>query len=81
MRKVKIKRWIPKRTMPDDKHIMIAWTNCFEPDFNTEGVFHQWGVSYEEFESGPGNYTVGIVELLDGTVESVLPHHIKFINP
>jgi hypothetical protein len=26
------------------------------------GVFHGWGCEYEEYESGPGNYTVGIVE-------------------
>jgi len=59
---------------------MIAGTNCFESDYNTDGVFHQWGCGYEEFESGPGNYTVGIVELTDGTVESVLPQHLKFIE-
>lgn len=31
-----------------------------------EGLFHQWGNAYEEFEDGPGNYTVAIVELPDG---------------
>ncbi|WP_423731644.1 hypothetical protein [Hafnia paralvei] len=44
------------------------------------GLFHQWGVNYEEFETGAGNYTVGIIELDDGTVEALLPNQIKFIT-
>ena len=43
-----------------------------------EAKFHQWGVEYEEFETGPGNLTVAIVELDDGSVKTVLPHWIKF---
>jgi hypothetical protein len=43
------------------------------------GKFHRWGVSYEEFESGPGNFTVAIVEMEDGTVLTQLPEDIKFI--
>lgn len=41
-------------------------------------VFHCWGVGYEQFEAGPGNYSTAIVEFPDGSVESVLPHEIKF---
>ena len=41
-------------------------------------VFHCWGVGYEEFETGAGNFSVGIVEFPDGSIESVLPHEIKF---
>lgn len=44
------------------------------------GRFHQWGSSYEEFESGPGNYTVAIVEMDDGTVKDFMPTDIKFIE-
>jgi hypothetical protein len=43
-----------------------------------KGLFLQWGVEYEEFENGPGNYTVAIVELPDGSVESFMPNCIKF---
>lgn len=78
-RKVMIRKWIPKQHVPHDKNIRIAGTGCFEDGFNTPGLFHSWGCSYEEFESGPGNYTMGIVELTDGSVEAVLPQHIKFI--
>jgi len=42
--------------------------------------FHQWGNGYEEFDEGPGNYTVAIVELPDGRVITPLPENIQFIN-
>ena len=45
-----------------------------------EGLFHQWGSDFEEFECGPGNMTVAIVELPDGTVETFAPINIKFLN-
>ena len=46
-----------------------------------EGVFHQWGYAYEEFESGPGNYTVAIVEDNEGRIHEILPSKIIFIDP
>lgn len=33
-----------------------------------KGIFHQWGCGYEEFETGPGNYSTGIIELPDGSI-------------
>ena len=42
--------------------------------------FHQWGVDYDEFEAGPGNYTVAIVEYGTGEVGSVRAELIKFIE-
>lgn len=50
----------------------------FEKGFSKEGVFHAWGVAYEEFENGPGNYSVAIVEFPDGTVEGVDLFRLKF---
>lgn len=44
------------------------------------GIFHTWGSNYEEFESGPGNYTVAIVELEDGRVVEVLPKDLIFTD-
>lgn len=44
------------------------------------GVFHGWGCEYEEFETGPGNYTVAIVEQADGIVTLVHPSLIQFID-
>lgn len=43
-----------------------------------KGFFHQWGTEFEEFESGPVNYTVAIIEKEDGSIETPLPHNIRF---
>jgi hypothetical protein len=45
-----------------------------------DGLFHQWGSEYEEFETGAGNYSVALIELDDGTIEAFLPQLIKFIT-
>lgn len=45
-----------------------------------EGKFHGWGVEYEEFESGPGNFSVAIVEMPDGTVQTLMPWAIRFLD-
>lgn len=44
------------------------------------GYFHQWGTNYEEFESGPGNYTVAIVELPDGRIVMPVADDIVFLD-
>lgn len=43
-------------------------------------TFHQFGTQYEEFENGPGNYTVAIVEWPGGRVEMVTPECIRFLD-
>jgi hypothetical protein len=45
-----------------------------------EGKFHGWGVEYEEFESGPGNYSVAIIELPDGTMQTLVPWLVRFLD-
>lgn len=45
-----------------------------------EGKFHGWGVEYEEFENGPGNFSVAIVEMPDGTVQTLMPWAIRFLD-
>ena len=45
-----------------------------------EGIFCQWGNAYEEFEAGPGNYTLAIIELPDGQVVTALPEDVKFLR-
>ena len=42
--------------------------------------FHQWGVDYEEFEGGPGNYSTAIIEWADGTVDNVRADMIRFTD-
>lgn len=43
-------------------------------------LFHVWGAEFEEFETGPGNCTVAIVEYADGHVDMVHPSFIQFVN-
>ena len=64
MRKVKFKQFINNKTT----------------GFDFDGMFHQWGNSYEEFESGPGNLTTAIIEMGDGSIKEVLPTHLIFID-
>lgn len=45
------------------------------------GYFHEWGVNYEEFvDSGPGNYSVAIVELPDGRIVMPVADDIVFLD-
>ena len=79
MRKVFFKKWIPAQyTEAAHGRILVENTQCWETECTHEGLFHQWANAYEEFENGAGNYTVGLVELSDGTVIEVLPTNLKF---
>jgi len=44
-----------------------------------EALFHQWGMNYEEFETGPGNYSTAIIELPDGQIKNVPAENIRFV--
>lgn len=44
------------------------------------GIFRQFGVNYEEFDNGPGNYTTAIVEMPDGTVKNIPVENIEFLD-
>ena len=50
-------------------------------DGEQKGWFHCWGAAYEEFESGAGNYTVAIVEMPDGSIETPPAHEVTFLEP
>jgi hypothetical protein len=45
------------------------------------GIFHAWGFGYEEFETGPGNYSTAIIEMPDGSVENISADMIVFLEP
>jgi hypothetical protein len=44
------------------------------------GLFHCWGISYDERDNEFSHFTVAIVEMEDGTVRTPLPFDIKFID-
>ena len=48
-------------------------------EFNL-GYFHEWGVDSEELDVGALNYTIGIIELPNGKVVTVIPENIMFID-
>lgn len=45
-----------------------------------EAAFHQFGVDFEEFETGAGNYSTAIVEWPDGKVDNVPVNLIQFLG-
>ena len=45
-----------------------------------EAMFHQFGVDYEEFECGPGNYSTAIIEWPSGAIENLPVHLVRFIE-
>ena len=44
------------------------------------GWFHAIGVNYEEFESGPGNFSTMIIERDDGILKSVPVQNCRFVT-
>lgn len=43
-----------------------------------EATFCQFGCNYEEFETGPGNFTTAIIRLDDGAMKNIPVEHIRF---
>lgn len=48
--------------------------------FSTPATFHMWGHRIIEDSNGIYSYTVGIVELEDGKVMSLIPDEIMFLD-
>lgn len=66
MRKVTIQVWINPPGKPAG----------YEP---REALFHRWGEElFEQTDGASVSYTVGIVEMEDGSVITSIPAHIKF---
>lgn len=84
LRKVLFKAFIPhqfnieKTPLGADCKITIPGTGVWQKDFLTEGIFHQFGMeSCEDVATD----SIAIVELPDGTIESVLLRNLKFVTP
>lgn len=54
--------------------------SCHEKVVDGNAIFLAFGVKYEEFEGGPGNYSTAIIERSDGTVENVPVEMIQFLK-
>lgn len=61
-----------------------TWPNGYSKPAVTKeigiGNFHCWGSAFEEYEAGPGNYTIAIVEMPNGEILKVDPVDVKFIQ-
>lgn len=82
IRKVAFNQFVPHqyRLDPMGKHAVVPGTGKWQSDFPNTGLFHQWANDYEEFEHGPGNFTVAIIELSDGSIVTIPPQHVKFLD-
>ena len=83
MRKVLFKKFIPRvfhKVEGKNYTETVKGTGCYEPDFTNEGLFHEWGVSCEESDSGYGNSTIALIETADGIIYSAYPQFVKFID-
>lgn len=50
-------------------------------EFKYPGIFLGWGVSSEDYGSGPSQFTVALVMVEDtGEVDQILPIDLKFAN-
>lgn len=65
-----LKQYVPKSKVEEGES--FGWLDC-----NIPGKFH--GIfQYADMNDGGGEaYPVAIVELSDGTLKEVFPHHIK----
>ena len=44
------------------------------------GRFHCWGCSYEEFETGPRNFSTAIIELDNGQIVNCAAETVRFLD-
>ena len=69
MRMVKVNKYEKK---PGDKFMTKV--------SDGEAKFHQFGMDYEEFDTGAGNFSTAIIEREDGKVENISVDMIEFIE-
>ena len=72
----------PKRKVKVFKMVKLEGMKQHEKVFAGIGYFHQWGNEFEEMqvqgEYIPAQYTVGIVEFPDGTVQGIPVQLLQF---
>lgn len=80
MREVYYRKYIePEYTNTAHSKELVPGTGQYS-DFIFSGLFHQWGLAYEEFENGAVNFTVALVENEHGKIEVLAPSNIRFIK-
>ncbi len=69
---------MPKRKVLVYKYERVQGQTNLEKVCIGGGIFHQFGLDYEELEDGVGNYTTAMVEMSDGTIEGVPVDLVEF---
>ena len=69
-----------KRKVEVYQYVKVPNESKLDRVYKCMATFHQFGVDYKEFETGPGNYSTAIVEYENGEVKNVPVELIKFIN-
>lgn len=69
-----------RRTHWRNRMVVQIFKDYKKKELVGQGEFIQYGVDFEEFESGAGNYSTALVLMADGTVENVSVTNIKFIK-
>jgi hypothetical protein len=67
-------------TQPKKRATGRFWDEIKREYAYTEGAFHQWAAKYDEFESGPGNFTVALIEDVEGNIRECDPHTVRFFT-
>jgi len=62
------------------KYERVKFSNRYEKVPDGHGLFHGFGVDYEELENGVGNYTTAIVEIPSGEIKNVPVELVIFNN-
>ena len=67
---------------------MVKYVDYWEYEKNEKGIydkvlkgqaiFHQFGIDFEECETGVGNYSTAIIELPDGSVKNIPVENVAF---
>lgn len=67
-----------KRRVDFYKYVRVEGQSFSDKVLAGEGTFHEFGFDYEDFETGPGNFSIAIIELDDGTIKSLPVEMIAF---
>ncbi len=78
-KKVEVFKWVKKKR-PFDEDNPHATRDYSEWALSFIGAFLQFGNDYEEFETGPGNFTCALIKDDDGKVHMVRADMIRFLK-
>ena len=59
-------------------HPRLCWYRIDKQSPWLAGTWHMWGQNFVEFENGPGNYPIAIIEQADSSVVKVDVVNVNF---